>query len=99
MVVVRKRVLVVHGGEMRLAEDEIIVKKEEWKKMEDEIADLKKEVAKMDDLKKEIQRLKEVLGDDEEEKVVVEEKSMESIREDIGSLKRKFDEVMVGKRN
>ena len=52
-----------HGGEMRLAADEIIVKKEEWKKMEDEIADLKKEVEKMDDLKKEIERLKEVLGD------------------------------------
>ena len=86
-----------HGGEMRLAADEIIVKKEEWKKMEDEIADLKKEVEKMDDLKKEIQRLKEVLGDDQEGKVVVEEKSMESLREDIGSLKRKFDEVMAGK--
>ena len=82
---------------MRLAADEIIVKKEEWKKMEDEIADLKKEVEKMDDLKKEIERLKEVLGDDEEGKVVVEEKSMESLREDIGSLKRKFDEVMAGK--
>ena len=85
------------SGEIRLAADEIIVKKEEWKKMEDEIADLKKEVEKMDDLKKEIERLKEVLGDDEEGKVVVEEKSMESLREDIGSLKRKFDEVMAGK--
>ena len=39
------------------------MKKEEWKKMEDEIADLKKEVEKMDDLKKEIERLKEVLGE------------------------------------
>ena len=81
----------------RLAEDEIIVKKEEWKKMEDQIADLKKEVEKMDDLKKEIERLKEVLGDDEEGKVVVQEKSMASLREDIGSLKRKFEEVMAGK--
>ena len=72
----------------------MIMKKEDWKKMEEEIQNLKKEVEKVEDLKKEVERLKELVGDDEEGKVVVEQKSMAILREDIGHLNRKFDEVM-----
>ena len=83
------------GGGIDLEEDEIIVKKEDWDKMKEELGNLKKEVEKVKDLEKEVQRLKE-LGGEEEDKVVVPEKSMETLRDDLDSLKRKFDQVMEG---
>ena len=83
------------GGGIDLAEDEIIVKKEDWDKMKEELGNLKKEVEKVKDLEKEVQRLKELAGE-EEDKVVVPEKSMETLRDDLDSLKRKFEQVMEG---
>ena len=82
------------GGGIDLAEDEIIMKKEDWEKMKEELGNLK-EVEKVKDLEKEVQRLKELAGE-EQDKVVVPEKSMETLRDDLDSLKRKFDQVMEG---
>ena len=63
--------------------------------MEDELERLRKEVDKVESLEKEVERLKELVGD-EGDKVVVPEKSMETLREEIDSLKRTFDQVMEG---
>ena len=82
-----------------VGEDEMVVKKEEWKKMEDEMKKLKEEVKQIDGLKKEVDRLKGLVdegGQGEAGKVVVEEKSMETLRDDLDTLKRKFDDVLEG---
>ena len=83
------------GGDIQLGEDEMIVKKENWKKMEEELGNLRKEVKKVKELEKEVDRLKGLVVE-EEDKVVVPEKSMETLRDDIDCLKRKFDQVMEG---
>ena len=63
--------------------------------MEDELEKLKKKVAKVESLEKEVERLKELVGN-EEDKVVVPEKSMETLRDEIDSLKRLFEQVFEG---
>ena len=88
-----------NGDERTVGEDEMVIKKEEWKKMEDEVTKLKEELKEIDDLKKEVERLKQLVnegGDGEAGKVVVEEKSVETLRDDLDSLKRKFDDVLEG---
>ena len=54
------------GGGTELGEDEIIVKKQDWEKMKEEVDNLKKEVEKVKELEKEVQRLKELAGEEEE---------------------------------
>ena len=63
--------------------------------MEDELERLRKEMAKVESLEKMVERLKELVGN-EGDKVVVPEKSMETLREEIDTLKRTFDQVMEG---
>ena len=55
--------------------------------MEDELEKLRKEVEKVESLEKEVERLKELVGD-EEDKMMVPEKSMETLRDEIDTLKR-----------
>ena len=82
------------GSDTRsLGEDEMIVKKKDWQKMEDELGKLRKEVQ---NLEKELERLKEFVGE-EKDKVVVPEKSMETLRDKIDTLKRTFEQVIEGK--
>ena len=73
----------------------MIVKKENWNKMEEKLGNLRKEVEKVKELEKEVDRLKGLVVE-EEDKVVVPEKSMETLRDDIDCLKRKFDQVTEG---
>ena len=53
----------------------MIVEKENWNKMEEELGNLRKEVEKVKELEKEVGRLKGLVVE-EEDKVVVPEKSM-----------------------
>ena len=64
--------------------------------MEDELERLRKEVNKVERLEKEVEWLKELVSD-EGDKVVIPEKSKETLNEKIDSLKRIFDQVMKGR--
>ena len=50
----------------------------------------------MDALEKKVDRLKETVGEIERKKVLVPEKRMESLRENIESLNRNLDKAMEG---
>ena len=81
------------SGMVRLEENEMVVKKEEWDNMKKEYDNMKKEIV---GLKKEVEKLKKDDNEDEDN-VVVPLERIERLEEGIESLKRSIENVKEGK--